>query len=301
MVLVANILHNVGVMWDGLADDNPEVNKELGKQNEALAKENSDLKELLKANNFSWLTKPGSNMTSTSQSLPASSSGNLPNELQLRILKHALELAHPIIDPGVKILESSATESEHAEQQNFPVQFLRVSKFFNDEGEKLMFRNNEFIFTQVFSLKWFVKTQPDICAELEHLELRIVGKYYNDRDSVDHPDALGRYLTSKLKMDVIKRCPSVNLSWTCLQSYCWRQIFEFLQALQLPGKPTLMQEKTAFKNLRSMVIDLANFTTNLPGPGVGLHKMARENLGQILDEICIQGLPKYSNRALAFE
>lgn len=164
-----------------------------------------------------------------------------------------------------------------------------------------MLRNKEFIFTQVCSLKWFVKTQPEICAESEHLELRIVGKYYNDRDSVNSPDALGRYLNSKLNMDIIKRCPSVNLSWTGLQSYCWRQIAEFLQALQLPGKPTLMQEKTAFENSRSMVIDLANFTTNLPGPGIGLRKIARENLGQILDELYIRGLPKDSNGALAFE
>ncbi|KAJ8064296.1 hypothetical protein OCU04_006642 [Sclerotinia nivalis] len=313
-------------MWDGPADDDPEViphhrpldkaiikltqqNKDLGKQNEALAKENFDLKELLKAHSISWLSKTGCNTIFTSPSLPARSSGNLPNELQLRILKYALELAHPIIDPGVKILESNVTESEHAEQQNFPVQFLRVSKFFNHEGKKLMFRNNEFVFTQVCSLKWFVKTHPEICAELEHLELRIVGKYYNDRGNVNSPYALGWYPTSKpppnaweeLKMDVIKRCPSVNLSWTGLQSYCWRQIFEFLQALQLPENSRLKHEKTAFTNLKSMVIDLANFTMNLSGPGIGLRKMARENLGPILDELYIRGLPKYNNGALAFE
>ncbi|KAF7875232.1 hypothetical protein EAF04_002404 [Stromatinia cepivora] len=319
------MLHDKAVIWDGPADDDPQVityhrpldkaiiklsqqNKDLGKQNEALAKENSDLKELLKAHNISWLMKTGSNTIVTFPSLPARSSGNLPNELYLRIIRYALELAHPIIDPGVKILESNVTESEHAEQQNLPVQFLRVSKFFNDEGKKLMFCNNEFIFTQVRSLKWFVKTHPEICAELEHLELRIVGKYYNDRGNVNSPYPLGWYPILKppnaweeLKMDVIKRCPSVNLSWTGLQSYCWRQIFEFLQALQLPEKARLKQEKTAFMNLRSMVIDLANFTMNLSGPGIGLRKMARENLGPILDELYIRGLPYCNNGVLAFE
>ncbi|KAI9646417.1 hypothetical protein NHQ30_004409 [Ciborinia camelliae] len=316
-----NLHEVVRELWEGPADDDPIVVKnrrplenafiQLSQLNKTLTKENTDLKRLLEAHNISWPAKNGSNTITTSKTLAAGLSKEFPNELQLHILGLALQLAHPIIDPGVKILKSNVTESEHAEQQNFPVQLLLVSKLFNEEGKKIMFCKNKLVFTQASSLKWLVKTCPEICATLEHLELRIIGKYYDDhRGPIESFPETTLYKTEgQIWMKALSRVPSLNLNWTGPQSYCWRQVCDFLQALQLPTNPRRnprsiprsRKEKTAFKNLKSMIIDLANFMEDLPAPGIGLRTLTRESLCSIVDEIYVRGLVEGVSNSLAYE
>ncbi|KAG4027974.1 hypothetical protein MFRU_025g00410 [Monilinia fructicola] len=122
-------------------------------QKDALGKENANLKALFENHNLPWPTENGFS-TVTGFDVPNAEStlhSKLPPELQHRILGFILQLSKPIIDAGVKILKCNVTESEHAEQQYIPVQFLRVSKAFNDEGTQSSFRNNEYLFTRVSS------------------------------------------------------------------------------------------------------------------------------------------------------
>ncbi|TGO11857.1 hypothetical protein BTUL_0100g00370 [Botrytis tulipae] len=311
-------------IWDGPSDDSPPVvsnhrpldaaidqlcrkNKTLEEHNTVLARENASLKNLLAAHNIAWPANENlSKIAAASDPSTTRSNPELPLEVKFRIIRFALQLAHPIIDPGVKLLKSNVTDVEHAEQNKLPVQLLRLSKFFYKEGVRLFFADNRFIFTQVSSLKWFVSTHPRSCAQLEHLELRIVGKYYDDQGSnkivtLGFDQRIERWYAVK----PIKRIPSINLSWAGLQSYCWRQIVDFLGALQLPWygrQQTRTREHIiAFKNLNSMMIDLVNFTDNLPGPGIDLRKMTRDTLGPIIDNLYIRGQPLERNGSLAYE
>ncbi|KAA8573214.1 hypothetical protein EYC84_003716 [Monilinia fructicola] len=212
-------------------------------QKDALGKENANLKALFENHNLPWPTENGFS-TVTGFDVPNAEStlhSKLPPELQHRILGFILQLSKPIIDAGVKILKCNVTESEHAEQQYIPVQFLR---------------------------------------------LRIVGRYYDDGIN-DHSllgyDSLG----NQLKINNMKRCLSLNIRYTGLQSYCWRQIFDFLEALQFPNEPEQLvksEERNMAFDLKSMMIDLANFGDELPAPGIALRKLTRGKLGPILDE-----------------
>ncbi|KAF7957246.1 hypothetical protein EAE96_002834 [Botrytis aclada] len=310
-------------IWDGPSDDSPSVitnhrpldaaidqlsrkNKTLDKHNTALLRENARLKKLLATHNIAWPTNERLSTIAALDSSTTRSNPELPLEVKLRIVRFALQLPHPIIDPGVKLLKSNVTEMEHAEQKKLPVQLLRLSKFFYKEGQKSLFADNKFIFTQVSSLKWFVSTHPRSCAQLEHLELRIVGRYYDDPGSkklvtLGFDQQLERYYA----VNPIKRIPNINLGWTGLQSYCWKQIVDFLEALQLPWhgrQQTRSKEHTiAFKNLSSMMVDLVNFTDNLPGPGIELRNMTRETLDPIIDNLYIRGQPLEQNGSLAYE
>ncbi|TGO23018.1 hypothetical protein BPAE_0147g00220 [Botrytis paeoniae] len=310
-------------IWDGPADDSPSVvsnhrpldaaigqlcrkNKTLEEYNTALARENASLKNLLATHKIAWPANKNLSTVAAPDSSTTRSNPELPLEVKLRIIRFALQLAHPIIDPGVKILKSNVTDMEHAEQKKLPVQLLRLSKFFYKEGQRSLFADNRFTFTQVSSLKWFVSTHPRSCAQMEHLELRIVGKYYDDQGSnkivtLGFDQQIERWYVVK----PIKRIPNINLNWTGLQSYCWKQILDFLEALQLPWygrQQTRSREHTlAFKNLSSMMIDLVNFTDNLPGPGIDLRKMTRETLGPIIDNLYIRGQPLEQNGSLAYE
>ncbi|KAB8289968.1 hypothetical protein EYC80_010295 [Monilinia laxa] len=310
------------LLWGGPPDDNPTVtkdhrplnktiiepigqDKEFCGQKDALGKDNGDLKAPIETHNTFWPSKNSSSTITRFDSLDSEFTldADFPTEVWYRILGFVLQLSRPIIDPGVKILQSNVTESEHAEQQCLPIQFLRVSKAFNDQGTELLFSKNEFLFTQVSSLRWLVKTHPKICAELKHLKLRIVGRYYDDR--INEHSLLGYYgYQNQLNINIIKRCPSVNVGCIGLQSYSWRQIFDFLEALQFPNEPEELinsgERKTAF-NLKSLMIDLANFGDELPGPGIALRKLTRGKLGPILDEIYIRGLNSDSNDGLASE
>ncbi|TGO55281.1 hypothetical protein BCON_0094g00310 [Botryotinia convoluta] len=179
-------------IWDGPSDDSTSVvsnhrpldaaidqlcrtNKTLEEYNTALARENASLKNLLATHNTAWPANKNLSTIAASDSSTTRSNPELPLEVKLRIIRFALQLAHQIIDPGVKILKSNVTDMEHAEQKKLPVQLLRLSKFFYKEGQRSLFADNRFIFTQVSSLKWFVSTHPRSCAQLGHLELRIVG------------------------------------------------------------------------------------------------------------------------------
>lgn len=52
-------------------------------------------------------------------------------------------------------------------------------------------------------------------------------------------------------------------------------------------------------DLKSIMIDLANFGDELPAPGIALRKLTRGKLGPILDEVYIRGLKSHNNHKLA--
>ncbi|THV55434.1 hypothetical protein BGAL_0008g00180 [Botrytis galanthina] len=280
-------------IWDGPSDDSPPIvsnhrpldaavdqlcrkTKTLEEQNTALARENASLKNLLATHNIAWPANKNLSAIAASNSSITRSNPELPLEVKLRIMRFALQLAHPIIDPGVKLLKSNITDMEHAEQKKLPVQLLRLSKFFYKEGKRSFFADNRLIFTQVSSLKWFVSTHPRSCAQLEHLELRIVGKYYDDQSSnkivtLGFDQRIERWYAVK----PIKRIPSINLSWTGLQAIAGDKYLIFLEH--------------------------SGFPDNLPGPGIDLRKMTRDTLGPIIDNLYIRGQPLEQNGALAYE
>ena len=131
----------------------------------------------------------------------------------------------------------------------------------------------EFIFTQPSALEIFAKF-PVCCRTLiDHVTLRVVGRFYDDKArEVD----LGWYRYYKdqasenefLKLTTVERCPYLWGGRDGLQSYCWLQIADFDVALRIWTKASEEEEaeNLLFPSLQLMHLDLVNFTCNIPGP-----------------------------------
>jgi hypothetical protein len=270
----------------------------LEKENEHNLDEIKRLKALLAAHNisseplvdFAVQSRPRSARRPTHgspRSLP-----QLPTEIQLRILGHALTSPDPIIDPFYKLRRDNLTKEEWSRAKQINIHFLAACKEFQVEGLQLLFTNNSFIFTQAAALENFAKFPHHLRATVKQVTLRVVGRYYDEtagrRDltgNVDYHSSI-----DKLMLPIIARPPGM-INDKGIQAYCWEQLADFLKSLLMPTPPSVLRQKL-LPGLDIMRIDLVNFCDHLPYGGYQFSALIRWQLGQMVDELLITGAPE---------
>jgi len=224
--------------------------------------------------------------------LPASTPlPQLPIEIQLRILSHALTSPHPIIDPFYKLRRDTVTKEEWSRRAQININFLATCKAFHVEGLQLIFSNNTFIFTQAAALGNLTQFSCSLRATVNQVNLRVVGRYYDEvagkRDLTGNVGYHPRI--NQLMIPIIARPPGLTKD-RGIQAYCWEQLADFLRALLMPEPPSLSRQKL-LPGLESMQIDLVNFCDHLPYGGYQFSSLVRWHVGQIADEVLITGAP----------
>jgi hypothetical protein len=217
---------------------------------------------------------------------------HLPTEIQLRILAYGLKSKKPIIDPMYKIEKDNITKAERTSRhQDINIHLLAVSKSMNVEGTRLLFANNEFVFTQAAALENFAKFSQGLRSIVKNVTLRVVGRYYDDEAGKRDLTGNGQYHPNvpKLNMSICARPPGM-IRDKGIQAYCWELLADFLKALVMPlnafqARPLLLPE------LQMLRIDLVNFCEHLPYGGSSFASVLRWHLGQLVDELLITGAP----------
>lgn len=216
----------------------------------------------------------------------------LPTEIQLRILSHALTSPHPIIDPFYGLRRDTVTKEEWSRTKQININFLTTCKTFHVEGLQLLFANNTFIFTQAAALENFAKNPYCLRSIVKQVTLRVVGRYYDEaagkRDltgNVDYHSSM-----DKLVMPILARPPGM-VKDKGIQAYCWEQLADFLRALLMPTPASIFRQKL-LPHLEFMRTDLVNFCDHLPYGGYQFSSLVRWHLGQLVDEILITGAPE---------
>jgi hypothetical protein len=216
---------------------------------------------------------------------------HLPTEIQLRILAYGLKSKKPIIDPMYKIEKDNITKAERSSRLDINIHFLAASKSMNVEGTRLLFANNEFVFTQVAALENFGKFSPELRSTVKNVTLRVVGRYYDDEAGKRDLTGNGQYHPNvpKLNMNICARPPGMVRD-KGIQAYCWELLADFLKALVMPlnasqARPLLLPE------LQILRIDLVNFCEHLPYGGSSFASVLRWHLGQLVEELLITGAP----------
>ncbi len=217
---------------------------------------------------------------------------HLPTEILLRILSFSVRSSTPIIDPFYKPSKVNLTRDERCQRKNFSISMLSTCKPLSIEGVKLLFSNNEFIFTQAAAIAKFATFPLELRETVKHITLRVVGCYYDDRAAKrDLTDNTGYHVDiDMLTMPVYARPPGM-VKDRGIQAYCWEQLTDFLKALVISVPPTSKVRPKMFPNLKSMRIDLVNFVDHLPYGGFQFGSVIRWHLGQFLDELIITGAP----------
>jgi hypothetical protein len=227
-----------------------------------------------------------------SMQLPNRPLPQLPTEIRLRILSHALTSPDPIIDPFYKLRRDNVTKEEWSRTKQINIHFLATCKAFRVEGLQLLFANNSFIFTQAASLENLAKLPHHLRTTVKQVTLRVVGRYYDEaagrRDltgNVDYHSSI-----DKLMIPIIARPPGM-IKDKGIQAYCWEQLADFLKALLMPTPASVFRQKL-LPGLDTMRIDLVNFCDHLPYGGYQFSALIRWQLGKLVDELLITGAPE---------
>jgi len=216
---------------------------------------------------------------------------HLPNEILLRIMKEAVIHSSPIIDPFWKLLPENMTGQEQ-KQSSLNLGLLKTNKFFHNEGTKLFITSNQFIFTQPEALQNFANFSPESRATIDHVNLRIVAKYY---DGTAYKKVLRGNCTYHALLESptvwVKARPLSAPKDKGIQSYSWQQVVDCLQALIVyPRINSRSQRKLLFPNLKTLRLDCVNFSDHIPFIGSSLISILRWHVGQIVDELTVTGL-----------
>lgn len=197
--------------WDGRDHEEQaehQYNAPLRTQNRQLEDENMRLKRLLRENGIPWndavASHPGfqsapnshrrrssrlSALDQSSQKLP-----HLPVEVILRIMEYALIARDPIIDPLSKATAEHLTTVEARRAPQTAIGFLTTCKAYNVEGKRIFWAYNTFTFTSPETLRRFVDLPYQFRKSIQHINLRIIARYYDDEqrthrmDPDYHPD-----------------------------------------------------------------------------------------------------------------
>jgi hypothetical protein len=220
----------------------------------------------------------------------------LPLEILRLILGYAVTSSVPIIDPFFKLRKGNCTKEEYATKKKYCINFLATSEEFNTEGTKLLITRNTFIFTQAAALENFQRISPQWRSAIESLTFRVVGQYYDEEPrKLDltgtehyHPDH------PRLVMPILAR-PRGLFQDDSVQSYCWLQLTDFFKAMMIPpfrtfsGNPASEEWQKLLPNLKSLRLDLVNFSDHLPFPGPRYAAIIRWYVGRITDELLLTG------------
>lgn len=223
---------------------------------------------------------------------------HLPTEVILRILQFALTSPYPIIDPLSPLTPTNLTEFERNRGNQVAIHFLATCRALNEEGTKLFWNLNTFIFTTPEAVRDFAGLNAEYRSRISHVNFRIVARYYDDQE---RKQKLGRsyhrHLRKEMKLKVHQRPREMPLIRGGLRSYSWTQIVDFLTALRAPYDPSFHLKSTPrprlLPSLASLRLDLVNFSdTVLPFSGPEFHDVTSHEFGCTLNEIQVTGMPR---------
>ena len=236
-------------------------------------------------------------------------SSTFPQEVLIRILDYAFRFKVPIIDPGMPLEQKNMTPAEKQTQPSIPIGLLSVCKLFYEEGSKFLWAN-ELVFTRPTALRQFAQIAGRYATGTEGVTFRIIGLYYDDEAGEEIIDDYSFELR-RLRVPTIKRAKSMQAGRCGLQSYCWYQLREFLDALRITtpaseegseGDECMVllhrlatdnvEAPLLFPSLKKLRLDLVNFSTKLPTPGPQFGSLTKSYIGKIVDELLITGLPR---------
>lgn len=282
-------------------------NYPLRRTNQLLTEENLRLKRILRENGISWSPLAKAHLAQNdptrrktrSSGAGASDSASLflPTEVLLRVLKFAMKSDHPIIDPLSATTAEHLTEEEKKRGHQIAIHFLVTNKAMNAEGTRFLWESNHFVFTTPQALRNFGELSFHYRHKILHVNLRVVARYYDDQR---RKHKLERYYHTDLKKDHPlkvhmrpKESPLVRGGFRC---YTWNQLIDFFLALRAPFDPAYKDKKTPrprlLPSLASLRIDLVNFSDSLlPFSGSELHEVASHELGCVLNELQVTGMP----------
>ncbi|KAI1431861.1 hypothetical protein GGR50DRAFT_34960 [Xylaria sp. CBS 124048] len=281
-------------------------NQPLRTKNRKLEAENMALKRLLRDNGITWqpnrpslakasrVTRSGK---SQNTSLP-----RLPVEILLRILSYAMTSPHPIVDPLCKSQPERMTAREKA-KHNIAINFLATCRAYHYEGTQFLWTNNTFVFTSPVTLAHFSELDFRYRQQIKHVTFRLIAKFYDDEDRVHrlprsyHPD-----LRTSIKLVVQRRPKEKTLARGGFRAYAWYQLIDFLEAMLPPYEPRAAAASNnswpaqprprLLPSLETLRIDFVNFTDDLlQYPPPQLHDLASHQLGCMLNEIILTGVP----------
>ncbi|KAK1993094.1 hypothetical protein LX36DRAFT_684504 [Colletotrichum falcatum] len=287
------------------AEDQAEAhyNHPLRSKNKVLAEENARLKKLLRENGISWSPISAAYQDLTPACRCTSYIGPethqypyLPTEVLLRILKYSLTSKDPIIDPLSKLKPENLTHNERSRGNQIAIHFLATCKAMNEEGSRILWDQNNFIFTTPESLRNFADLDFAYRKNIKHVNFRIIAQFFDDKK---RKHKLERSYHPSLKNDItLRTIPRINertYARSGFRCYSWGQVTDFLRALRPPFDPThdkRLVRPRLLPGLESLRIDLVNFLDDfLPMPGSDLHDMASHELGCSLNELQVTGLP----------
>ncbi|KAI2620809.1 hypothetical protein GGS21DRAFT_414055 [Xylaria nigripes] len=279
-------------------------NQPLRTKNRRLEAENMVLKRLLRENGIEWAPRPiiasPSRVTRSGRSQPTSLP-KLPVEILLRILSYALTSPHPIVDPICKSKPERMLVREKA-KHNIAIHFLATCRTFHYEGTQFLWTNNTFVFTSPASLAHFSELDFKFREQIKHVTFRLIARFYDDEDRVHrlprsyHPD-----LKSSVKLVVQRRPKEKTLARGGFRAYAWYQLIDFLEAMLPPHEPRVAPASSSWPvqprprllpSLETLRIDFVNFTDDLlQYPPPQLHDLASHQLGCMLNEIVLTGVP----------
>lgn len=266
------------------------------------------LKKLLRENNVSWSTlsatylnvNSGRRRTRSSIPITDPSKPHLPMEVILRILDFAVASDYPIIDPLSPSSEAKLTDAEKSRGNQVAIHFLCTCKALHEEGTKLFWESNTFIFTSPRAVRRLVDLPFEHRRKISHVTFRIVAKYYDDHPRKQRK--LGPHYHPSVKGDarlkVYQRPKEIPLVRGGFRSYSWTQIVDFLAALRAPYDPSVKLSSKAprpklLPALTSLRLDLVNFSdTLLSFSGPEFHDVTSHEFGCTLNELQVTGMPE---------
>ncbi|KAF8857242.1 hypothetical protein BDZ45DRAFT_674890 [Acephala macrosclerotiorum] len=284
------------VQFDELQEEKKRAEKEIRRLQSLLAKNNIDYRKKSEKPTYnSPDTRKffgGKDIRDKTESIHGK---EIPNEILLRILSFAVTSSATLTDPFYKGRRDTMTKEENLARREINVNFLATSKFFNVEGTRLLLENNEIVFTQAPALANFAKIPRALRSAIQHVTLRVVGRYYGERArkgidlSGDAPynSSLSNFTIPLLAQpDGIKRDGGI-------QAYCYTQLLDFLKAFRMPQHRVSGKQNKLLPSLKTMRLDLVNFCEHLPPGDLILAPVLRWHLGQFLDELLVTGTVWY--------
>ncbi|KAI1335778.1 hypothetical protein F5Y15DRAFT_408894 [Xylariaceae sp. FL0016] len=278
-------------------------NQPIRLENRRLKDENRDLKRLLRENGIAWPTQLKSSppqpvsLRITRSSKPQQSLPHLPVEIQLRILSYALTSPHPIVDPLSKVEADRLVVNEKARSPYIAINILGTCRAYHNEGTKLLWSNNSFLFTAPEALKNFGELEAKYRHRVKSVTYRVIAKFFDDETRTHrlprnhHPDLRKQ----NLKLKVHQRPQENPLARRGFRAYAWYQLIDFLEAMLPPyiqGLPHSAPRPKLFPSLEKLRVDFVNFGEDLfQYPPAALHDLASHQLGCTLHEVILTGLP----------
>ncbi|KAF2966124.1 hypothetical protein GQX73_g7444 [Xylaria multiplex] len=280
-------------------------NQPLRAKNRRLEDENLALKRLLRKHNISWqANQPKPARAKSSRVTRASTSQeralpHLPVEIQLRVLSYALTSPHPIIDPLCKSRPERMLLREKSKDNDIAIHFLATCRAYRFEGTKFLWSNNTFLFTSPASLRHFAELDFTYRKEVRHVTFRLIAKFYDDEDRVHRlPTSYHPNLKNSIKLSIHRRPKENTLARGGFRAYAWYQLIDFLDALLPPYDPNskslspTQPRPRLLPALETLRIDFVNFIDDLlQYPPPQLHDLASHQLGCMLNEIILTGVP----------